>query len=69
MLGIVTSLPPSAVALEAGLQALHVRKLLWTDQRQVGIGHIITGHVTPRNMSLYHRLCDTLQHVITLQAK
>ena len=26
------------------------------------IGHIITGHVTPRNMSYHHRLRDTPQH-------
>ena len=31
---------------------------------QIGsIGHIVTGHVTPRNMSHYHRPSDTPQHV------
>ena len=28
-----------------------------------GLGHYITCYVTPRNMSSYHRPCDTLQHV------
>ena len=32
------------------------------------IGHIITGHVTPCDLSLYHRLCDTPQHFMIAHA-
>ena len=44
----------------------------WLDSQKWGIlgpeisafciGQHITGHVTPRNMSYYHRPCDTLQY-------
>ena len=29
------------------------------------LGHIITGYVTPCNMSLYHRPCNTQQHAMS----
>ena len=32
------------------------------------LGHYITCYVTPRNMSLYHMLCDLPQHVMISQA-